>query len=162
MIGKGVFQIGYLPEPKESERLWHASLRLPIQLLGEGRWWPEARILLGYHRQQTPIGSAFQALEAGGTLTKELPFNFSAYALGAAAQSLNGNDTMPPLVRCEVGLGWRATPGSRIFAGYQSWQSPVGLGTASSVYSSSREFSGFLVGIDMQLAQLAGFPGDNE
>jgi hypothetical protein len=46
--------------------------------------------------------------------------------------------------------------------GYQAWQSPMGLGTTTSIYSSSRDFSGFLVGVDMQLAQLAGFPGDDE
>lgn len=161
VMGDGVLQIGYLPEPQLAERLWFGSLRLPIPVLQEGHWWPSLKLLAGYHRQQAPVGTPFQAAEIGTSLTKALPFNVSLYGFGSWAQSLSGSDSLPPLMRAEAGIAWKAARGMRLFMGYQRWQSPGGLSAGLASFATSRDFSGVTAGIDYQLGQLAGFSGDD-
>lgn len=160
VIGEGVLQIGYLPEPALADRHWYGSLRLPISVVPEGKWWPGVRAMVGYHRQQAPIGLPFQAIEYGGALSKELPLNLKLYGLGTMARSLSAGDTLGALSRLEAGIGYQPTPGARLFAGYQLWQSPTALGTATSAFSSSRSLSGWIIGVDIQLSHLAGFSED--
>lgn len=157
-----VFQLGYVPEEIVANRIWYGSLRFPVSILAPGPWWPGLKGMLGYHRQQNPTGLMFQGIEYGMGLNQELPAGFSLFALGTLTRSLDARDTLPPLARLEMGIGFKAALGTRLFAGYQSWQSPLGLGVPGSGFAVAQTFAGWMIGADFQLAQLAGFPGDDE
>lgn len=160
VMGDGILHLGYLPAGAGIDRIWYGSLRLPAQVFEQGSWWPALQLLLGYHRQQAPVGMPFQGIEYGASLKKDLPLNLSLYALGTYSKSLNGGDSILPLRRLEAGCGFRASPGFRLFAGYQSWDSPQGLGVSSN-FGATRRFSAWMLGVDFQLTQLMGFPGED-
>ncbi|MNS00686.1 hypothetical protein D3C72_319510 [compost metagenome] len=160
MLGEGILHLGYLPAGAVMDRIWYGSLRLPVPVFEQGFWWPSFQLLLGYHRQQAPVGIPFQGVEYGTTVKKDLPLNLTLYALGTLSNSLNGSDTIQPLQRLEAGIGYKAASSVRLFAGYQSWDSPLGLGALTN-FNSTRRFSAWMFGVDFQLTQLMGFPGDN-